>query len=72
MSILSVLKFPTADGAQQMEVILLDLQKQQLIQVQDAALVTWPPGQKQPKTVQLHSLAGQRALAGQDRACCSG
>ena len=64
MTTLSVLKFPTADGAQQMESTLLSLQKQHLIEVQDAAIVTWPQGKKQPKTQQLHSLAGQGALMG--------
>jgi uncharacterized membrane protein len=64
MATLSVLKFPTPDGAQQMQSTLLDLQKQQLIQVQDAAIVTWPQGAKQPKTKQLHDLAGQGALMG--------
>jgi uncharacterized membrane protein len=64
MSTLSVLKFPTADGAQKMESTLLDLQKQHVIEVQDAAIVTWPQGKKQPKTQQLHSLAGQGALMG--------
>ena len=64
MATLSVLKFPTADGAQQMESMLLDLHKQHLIEVQDAAIVTWPQGKKQPKTQQLHSLAGAGALQG--------
>jgi uncharacterized membrane protein len=43
---------------------LLALQKQHLIEVQDAAIVTWPQGRKQPKTQQLHSLTGQGALMG--------
>src|SRR5512136_1517635 len=64
MAALTVLKFPTADGAQQMESTLLGLQKQQLITVQDAAIVTWPQGKKSPKTEQLHNLAGQGALTG--------
>ncbi len=64
MATLSVLKFPTADGAQKMESTLLDLQKQHLIEVQDAAIVTWPQGKKQPKTQQLHSLTGQGAMMG--------
>ncbi len=63
MATLSVLKFPTADGAQKMESTLLALQKQHLIEVQDAAIVTWPQGKK-PKTEQLHSLSGQGALLG--------
>jgi uncharacterized membrane protein len=61
---LSVLKFPTADGAQKMESTLLELQKQHLIEVQDAAIVTWPQGKKQPRTQQLHSMAGAGALQG--------
>ncbi len=64
MATLSVLKFPTADGAQQMEGTLLGLQKQHLIEVQDAAIVTWPQGKKQPKTQQLHNLAGERTSLG--------
>ena len=63
MTTLTVLKFPSANGAQQAQNTLLDLQKQQLIDVQDAAIVTWPQG-KTPKTEQLHSLAGQGALTG--------
>lgn len=63
MSTLTVLKFPSTDGAQQAQNTLLALQMQQFIAVQDAALVTWPQG-KTPKTEQLHSLAGQRALTG--------
>jgi uncharacterized membrane protein len=64
MATLSVLKFPTADGAQQMESTLLELHKQHVIEVQDAAIVTWPQGKKRPKTQQLHSLTGQGALMG--------
>jgi uncharacterized membrane protein len=64
MATLSVLKFPTADGAQETVNILLDSQQQHVITVEDAAIVTWPPGKKQPKTRQLHSLTGQGALMG--------
>ena len=64
MATLSVLKFPTADGAQQMEGTLLELHKQHLIEVQDAAIVTWPQGKRQPKTEQLHNMAGAGALQG--------
>jgi len=42
----------------------LDLQKQQLIAVIDAAVVTWPAGKKKPKTRQLQSLTGAGALTG--------
>ena len=64
MSTLSVLKFPTADGAQQMQGTLLALQKQHIIEIQDAAIVTWPQGKKKPKTEQLHNMAGAGALGG--------
>src|SRR6266487_1082686 len=49
MATLVVFKFPTADGAQTMLYTLEGLQKQQLIQVQDGAIVTWPTGAKKPK-----------------------
>lgn len=40
------------------------LQKQQLIEIQDAAVVEWQPGEKEPKTRQAVSLAGAGALGG--------
>ena len=64
MAALTVLKFETPEGAQQMQQTLLALQKQQLITIQDAAIVTWPKGKKGPKTEQLHSLTGQGAMMG--------
>jgi uncharacterized membrane protein len=64
MATLTALKFDTPEGADQMEALLLDLQKQQLITVHDAAIVSWPPGKKKPKTRQLHNLAGPGALMG--------
>jgi len=64
MATLTVLKFPTADGAENMLGTLQSLQKQQLITIQDAAIVTWEQGKKKPKTQQLHSLAGMGAMQG--------
>jgi uncharacterized membrane protein len=64
MATLTALKFDTAEGATQMSALLEDLQKQQLITVQDAAIVTWAHGAKKPKTKQLHNLAGIGALDG--------
>jgi uncharacterized membrane protein len=61
---LTVLEFQTAEGADQMSALLSELQKQHLITVQDAAVVTWPAGEKKPKTRQLHNLAGASALNG--------
>jgi uncharacterized membrane protein len=64
MATLSALKFGTPDGAQQALQTLESLQKQQLIQIIDAAIVSWPEGKKKPKTQQLHSLGGLGALNG--------
>jgi len=64
MATLTVLKFPTADGAEQMSDKLKQLQQEQLITVQDAAIVSWPVGKKGPKTRQLYNLAGVGALGG--------
>src|SRR2546430_1326543 len=47
---LTVLKFPTAQGAETMLNTLENLQKQQLIQIEDGAIVTWPEGAKKPKS----------------------
>jgi len=45
---------------------LASLQKQQLIQIQDGAILTWPAGAKKPKTRQLSQEAttGAGALGG--------
>ena len=64
MATLTALKFDTAEGAQQLENLLLQLQQQGLIQVNDGAVVSWPVGAKKPKTKQLTSMAGAGALGG--------
>jgi uncharacterized membrane protein len=64
MATLAAIKFPTADGADKALATLEQLQKQALIQVQDAAVVSWPTDRKQPKTRQAHNLAGAGALGG--------
>lgn len=64
MATLSVLKFETPGGAEEGLDLMKSLQKQQLITLQDAAIVTWPEGAKKPKTKQLTSLAGIGALNG--------
>jgi uncharacterized membrane protein len=64
MATLSVWKFPTPEGADQAISTLEGLQKQELITVHDAAIVTWPAGKKKPKTKQLNHLAGFGALNG--------
>ena len=66
MATLVVLKFPTAEGATTMLYILEGLQKQQLIQIHDGAVVSWPAGDSKPKTDQLSKTAttGAGALGG--------
>ena len=61
---LVVLKFPTAEGAQMMLGRLESLQKQQLITVNDGAIITWPAGASKPKTKQLTDMTGVGALGG--------
>jgi uncharacterized membrane protein len=63
MSTLVVLKFDSVDGARQMRERLLTLQKQQLLQVEDAAIMSKDANGK-PKLEQLHNLAGAGALGG--------
>ena len=64
MATLVAIKFPTTEGAQTMLYTVENLQKQQLIQIQDGAIVTWPEGAKKPKTKQLTSMTGVGALGG--------
>jgi uncharacterized membrane protein len=64
MATISVLKFSTADGAEQALGTVQSLSKQHLINLHDAAIVTWPEGKKKPKTRQLANLAGVGALDG--------
>ncbi len=64
MSTLTVWKFKTADGADKALTKLGELQKQQIIQVLDAAIVSWPEGRKQPKTYQAMNTVGAGALGG--------
>jgi uncharacterized membrane protein len=64
MATLTVWKFHTPEGAERATETLAELQKQDLIKVHDAAVVTWPEGKKKPKTRQLANLAGAGALGG--------
>jgi uncharacterized membrane protein len=64
MATLSAIEFPTVDGAERALKTLEDLQKQRLITLHDAAVVTWPPDKKQPRTRQANNLVGAGALGG--------
>lgn len=61
---LTVWKFPSPQGAQHALTTLEGLQKQELITIHDAAVVTWEEGKKRPKTRQATNLAGVGALGG--------
>jgi uncharacterized membrane protein len=64
MATFTVWQFDSAGGAEGALETLQQLQKEALITLEDAAIVTWPEGAKKPKTRQLHSLAGAGALGG--------
>jgi uncharacterized membrane protein len=58
---LSVLKFNDLNGADRVLLALQGLQERQMITLEDAAVVSWPQGNKKPTTRQLHSTAGAGA-----------
>jgi uncharacterized membrane protein len=64
MATITVLKFDQAEGAAEALDTVQSLSKQHLINLHDAAIVTWPEGKKKPKTKQLANLAGIGALDG--------
>jgi uncharacterized membrane protein len=64
MATLSAWKFTTPYGADEALDKLQKLQAEQLITVQDAAVVSWELGRKKPKTRELGSTAGAGALGG--------
>lgn len=60
---LTAFKFDTTDGAGQMLDLIQDLSKQELVDIDDAVIVTWPAGKQKPTTQHLHDLVGKGALA---------
>jgi uncharacterized membrane protein len=64
VSTLTAWKFPTPQGADDALDRLQKLQAQQLITVQDAAVVSWETGRKKPKTSELNSTSARGALGG--------
>ncbi|PSN17995.1 hypothetical protein C7271_14810 [filamentous cyanobacterium CCP5] len=64
MATLTVWKFDSADGAEHAVSKLTELQKQELVKIFDAAVVSWPEGRKKPKTQQAFNLVGSGALGG--------
>ena len=64
MATLTVWKFDSPTAADEAVGTLESLAKQQLIQLHDAATVSWQLDKKKPKTRQLHSLTGAGAMGG--------
>jgi uncharacterized membrane protein len=58
---LSVLKFNDPYGAERVMIALQGMQERQMITLEDAAVVSWPQGNRKPTTRQLHSTAGAGA-----------
>jgi len=60
----TVLKFAEPDGAENALSQIQGLQKEHLIKVLDAAIVSWPHGKKSPKTRQLVNLVAVGTMGG--------
>jgi uncharacterized membrane protein len=64
MTTLTVWKFDDPTAADTTVATLETLAKQELIQVHDAATVSWPAEDRKPRTRQLRNLTGSGALGG--------
>jgi uncharacterized membrane protein len=64
MATVTVLKFSEPDGAQNALIQIHSLQKEHLIKLHDAAIVSWQHGKKSPKTRQLVDLVTVGAMGG--------
>ena len=64
MSTLSVWKFETTEGANETLNKLAEMYKQQLIQIHDAAVVSWAAGKKRPRTDNYGSMVGKGMVSG--------
>ena len=64
MATLSVLKFNDPGGADRVLIALQGLQERQMIYLEDAAVVSWPQGNKKPKTHQMSATTGAAATWG--------
>jgi uncharacterized membrane protein len=64
MATLSVWKFDASDGATAALATLRTMHAHQLVQLQDAAIVSWPSDANRPSIMPLHSLVGPGTLGG--------
>ena len=72
MATLTVWKFDTVSGAERALALLERMQKEELIQINDAAYVYWPEGKKKPKTrAAAPAWPAPEPWAAASGACCS-
>jgi uncharacterized membrane protein len=64
MATLTAWKFATPTGADAVLLKLEQLETQELIQIHDAAVVSWPEGRKKPWTRESHNTTRTGALGG--------
>jgi uncharacterized membrane protein len=64
MATLTAWKFNSPYGADDALATLEKLQSEALIQIQDAAVVSWEPGRSKPRTREMHSTKKAGALGG--------
>jgi uncharacterized membrane protein len=64
MATLTAWAFPGVEDAETASERLQQLQAQELIKIQDAAVVSWEAGKKKPKTKQLSNMTAAGALGG--------
>jgi uncharacterized membrane protein len=64
MATLSVWKFPDPGSADRTLAVLERLEKEQLLKVHDAAVVSWQAGDKKPRTRELRDTKKAGALGG--------
>ena len=64
MSTVSVWTFSTADGAAGALRVIERLQTRQRLSIEDAAVVSWPPGKHRPYSYQAGTVDGTAALSG--------
>lgn len=64
MANVTVWKFPDAEGAEASLETLKGLQNEHLVEILDAAVVTWPEGKQRPRTRQATNLVAASALDG--------
>jgi uncharacterized membrane protein len=64
MATLTAWKFATPHGAENALIRLERLHDQMLINLRDAAVVSWEPGHKKPKTHELHDTTKAGAMSG--------